>query len=279
MNARAITAALGGSWHGSYGRVPGPGHSQRDRSVGVIDGRNGELIIHSYAGEDWREIKKAWKEAGLLNNKVATSRRPFPSKLSPPPLRPPSVNLSLWQRTKRITVDDCAGRYLMGRGCLLPDPDGDLRWLPGLWHHPTRTHWPALIGRITHAATAEPMSLHFTFLRSDGSGKAPLERQRHYLYGHHKQGGVIRLWPDANVTLGLALAEGIETALCAAQEFQPIWSALDAGNLKDLPVLEGIEALTIFADDDKDGIAAAEELRDRWINAGREVRVWQVQHG
>lgn len=64
--ARDLTQRLGGDWHGSYGLVPGPGHSHRDRSVSVIDGPSGEIIVHSFAGEDWRGIKDRWIADGII---------------------------------------------------------------------------------------------------------------------------------------------------------------------------------------------------------------------
>jgi hypothetical protein len=51
---------------------------------------------------------------------------------------------------------------------------------------------------------------------------------------------------------------------------------MDAGNLANFPVLEGIESLTIFADRDQSGTGqgAAAECADRWLDAGREVRIF-----
>ena len=92
---------------------------------------------------------------------------------------------------------------------------------------------PALVGLVTDAITREPISLHRTWIKGNGC-KADIEKPRLLLAGHRKSGGVIRLWPDTWVTQGLALAEGIETALAAAHTFTPIWSAIDAGNLADL---------------------------------------------
>lgn len=37
MTAREITRAHGGDWYGTYGLVPGPGHSDDDRSLKVYD--------------------------------------------------------------------------------------------------------------------------------------------------------------------------------------------------------------------------------------------------
>lgn len=129
---------------------------------------------------------------------------------------------------------------------------------------------------ITDALTTAPLSLHFTFLERDGSGKAPVEPKRLYLAGHPKSGGVVRLWPDAETTHGLCIGEGIETTLSAARGFQPAWATLDAGNMAAFPVLDGIESLTILADHDAAGHQAKETCAARWHEAGREVRVWRA---
>lgn len=86
--------------------------------------------------------------------------------------------------------------------------------------------------------------------------------------------GVIRLSPDVEVTGGLGLAEGIETALSVVQGFgwRPVWAAASAGAIARFPVLPSIEALTIFADPDGAGLRAAEECAGRWRAAGREAR-------
>ena len=65
---------------------------------------------------------------------------------------------------------------------------------------------------VTDAVTGAPMSLHFTEIKSDGSGKAPVEKPKRLLGGHAKKGGVIRLTDPADSNV-LAIAEGVETAL------------------------------------------------------------------
>jgi hypothetical protein len=128
---------------------------------------------------------------------------------------------------------------------------------------------------VTDAVTGAAISLHTTWLAADGRGKAPIERPRLLAKGCRKAGGLVRLWPDEAVTTGLLIAEGIETALAAAHGFTPVWACLDAGNLGAFPVLAGVEALTIVADHDRAGVKAAEECAERWLEAGREVRVWR----
>lgn len=126
-----------------------------------------------------------------------------------------------------------------------------------------------MLARITDAATNDPLSLHFTRLNTDGT-----KIDRRLLAGHIKRGGVIRLWPDNNVTFGLGIAEGIETALSAAHAFRPMWSCIDAGNLAGFPVLPAINSLTIFADNDPAGLDAAQKCARRWLADCRSVSVY-----
>jgi putative DNA primase/helicase len=162
--------------------------------------------------------------------------------------------------------------YLRARRCVIPPGDSHLRWHPKL-RHPSGYVGPALVGLITHAVTAEPLSLHRTWIQQSGK-KAPVDPPRLLLKGHRKSGGVIRLWPDESVTSSLSIAEGIETALCAAHGATPIWSCIDAGNMARLPVLAGIYSLIIFADYDEAGLRAANACASRWA-AGAEVTLVQ----
>jgi hypothetical protein len=174
---------------------------------------------------------------------------------------------SIWRRTQPLR-GTLGQTYLEHRGCILPPADSDLRYL-----EPTGRHPPTLCAKITDAVTNAPLSLHFTRLSSDGRGKAGGEQDKLLLSGHKKKGGVVRLWPNEAVTCGLAIAEGIESALAAAHLHTPVWAAIDASNLAQFPVLPGVDALTIFADHDNIGIIAAKACARRWHAAGREVRI------
>jgi phage/plasmid primase-like uncharacterized protein len=137
-----------------------------------------------------------------------------------------------------------------------------------------------MVALVTDFTTNAPMSLHFTSLAMDGDRKAPIEKPKRLLSGHRKQGGVIRLTNNADVTSELGVAEGIETALAVVQglgPFRPVWSAIDAGNLAGLPVVPGIERLIIYADVDPSGTgqAAARTLALRWYRAGHDVYIAQ----
>lgn len=170
---------------------------------------------------------------------------------------------SIWERA--VALSGTVGEaYLLGRSCIVPPIDGDLRFMPTSDKYP-----PSLVARVTDFGTNAPMSLHFTKLKADGSGKAGTACDKVLLRGHQKKGGVIRLWPDEAVTNSLAVAEGIETALSGAHLHTPIWSTVDAGNLASLPVVSGIESLIVFADHDPSGIAAAQKVVSRWRSADR----------
>lgn len=176
----------------------------------------------------------------------------------------------IWCRTEPLA--GTAVGYLRARGLALPPKDSDLRWLPTLRHPVDGFEGPALVALIRNAITCEPMSLHRTWIGPDGSKRGTPPRM--LLKGHTKIGGVVMLWPSEAVTHGLAVAEGIETALAAGHVNTPVWSLIDAGNLAQFPVLDGIDALTIFADHDNAGMNAAQSVATRWRAAGREVRVF-----
>ena len=63
--------------------------------------------------------------------------------------------------------------------------------------------------------------------------------------------------------------------------WSPVWAACSAGGIARFPVLPGVEALTIFADNDDGGAGtrAAEACARRWAEAGREARIFAPPAG
>jgi hypothetical protein len=88
-------------------------------------------------------------------------------------------------------------------------------------------------------------------------------------------GGAVMLSPDWEVEAGLAIAEGIESALAGLKRRPslPTWAALSAGGVRAFPVLSGVEALAIYADHDAPGLEAARACAGRWAAAGRYAEV------
>lgn len=184
-----------------------------------------------------------------------------------------------WLRRCVPIADTVGAQYLEHRACPLPPPDGHLRFDPAAWHWPSKTRSPALVALASGALDRGPMTLHFTFVRRDGIGKAALNPARLLLAGHGKAGAVVRLWPDEAVATGLGVAEGIESALSLAWAGLPVWACIDGGNLAAFPVLSGVESLAIAVDRDPAGEKAARELAHRWVTAGREVRLVMPKAG
>jgi putative DNA primase/helicase len=209
-------------------------------------------------------------------------RRPRPAPVTNPLQAQVFSGLSpwgrrIWDNCKLITKGSLPSTYFEVRGCA--EPQDAVRWHPALKHR-TGHVGPAIVALVTDIITGEPVNLHRTWLRPDGTGKADVMKPRLLLKGHRAHGGVIRLFPDDEVTTGLCLAEGLETALTAAHGFTPVWATVSAGNLAEFPVLDGVESLTIAIDYDKAGLDAFNAVAARWIAAGREVRQWQPpEHG
>ena len=149
----------------------------------------------------------------------------------------------------------------------------------GLRFHP-RCRWPGnitkpcIIGRFTTALGNEPR----------GILRRPITGEKAIALG--PMGGcVIRLWRDDAIEQGLVIGEGVETVLSAATRIyhrgkllQPAWAVCVANNLKNFPILSGIEILTVLVDNDlpdqrdkRAGQEAAAECAARWSTAGRKV--------
>lgn len=258
MDIRTAAQLLGGEVSGRAIRCPGPGHSAKDRSMVVrfVDVGDG-LRVTSFAGDDWRDCKDYVRERLGLSRDWA---RPDPIHVDDTPridvekLRKQRDALSMWARSKPV-AGTLAETYLASRGLTY---DGDaLRFYPG---------GRAMIALITDIVTADPCGVHCTYLDRDGKKTG---RKMHGRAG----GGVVRLSSDDEVTTGLAIAEGIETAL--AVPARPVWATLSANTLERFPVLDGIEALTVFADNDASGTGqrAANACARRWHEAERETTI------
>jgi hypothetical protein len=90
--------------------------------------------------------------------------------------------------------------------------------------------------------------------------------------------GIVRLSLDEDVLSGLFLTEGLESALAGMSiGLRPMWSVGSRAIMAKIPVLAGVECLTILADHDDNGAGekAALELQARWRSAVKEAHVWK----
>jgi hypothetical protein len=153
---------------------------------------------------------------------------------------------------------------------VVPDLHAVLRWHP-------RSPWGdgvhgCIVALWTDIVTGEPKAIHRRLITAAG------EKADRWKALGPTGDCVIRLWPDDAVTTAVVLGEGIETVLAGATNIchrgtllQPAWAAGDAGHLWSLPVLPGVEALTLLVDADDTGQDAAAECAERWTAAGREA--------
>jgi putative DNA primase/helicase len=143
-------------------------------------------------------------------------------------------------------------RYLKHRGFDLSEIPPTLRYTR-LKHSGTKQTYDVMVAAVGYGS--EPDAVHRTFLAPGGNGKARLPDD----FDAKLSLGPVRGLPirldgtaDADAAAGsLAIAEGIENALVAVQEFGvPAWSAISAGNLPLLRLPAGVSLVTVMADHD-----------------------------
>ncbi|MFL9969514.1 toprim domain-containing protein [Paraburkholderia agricolaris] len=240
------------------------------RSIKPAGGISAATLFRLALDAGWQVSSKIRSEINVLpaTKIVKNSEKPVRETLDP-------RWLSYWRALGQVR--DVGRAYLEARQCALPPVDGDLRFDPAA-RHPGGYSGPCLVALVTDVVTVAPISLHRTWINVDGT-KADVDPPRLLLGGHRKAGGVIRLWPDEAVTHGLAIAEGIETALSLARVFQPAWALIDAGNLSKFPPLPEIDTLTVAVDDDAAGVQASNICAERWAAADRDIALVEAIHG
>jgi hypothetical protein len=153
-----------------------------------------------------------------------------------------------------------AEAYLRSRGLIIGDYlAGDvLRWHP-------RTG--AMLALFRNILTGEPQAISRIFLDREGR-----KIKRRFL-GPVALAAVM-LDPFEEVLSGLHVSEGVETGMAARQlGLRPTWALGDACSIERLPLLGGVECLTILAERCAENARAVEVCGTRWHAAEREVLV------
>lgn len=251
---RHYARLLGGDVTGKGILMPGPGHSRSDRSL-FVTFEGDEFTVHSFADDDWRECKDHVRS--MLGGAAY---------VAPAPTATDQDNRDYAQRIwneARSANGTSVETYLTGRGLeIVPEVSG-LRFHPSCPFKGERV--AAMLAAIVSVKTNVFQGVHRT--RLNPKDKAMLGPAR---------GGVVKLTADDDVSGGLHICEGIETGLALlSMGFRPMWACLSAGGIAAFPVLPGVEALTIFADNDASGTGqqAAQNCAGSWMAAGCEVRV------
>ena len=124
----------------------------------------------------------------------------------------------------------------------------------------------------------EIIGIQRTFLKQDGSGKAPVEPAKMSLGSI--AAGTVQLYAEPAEILGLA--EGVETALSVFQLYGiPTWAALGSSNLPRiaLPQLPDAEEVHLYIDGDAASNDAMVESGKRYSRQGRLVKVFPAPDG
>ena len=248
----------------------------------AVDARGGDPVslLAYLEGCLQSEAARRLAEDLALGDVRCDIRRPQRRRpASEPPLAPKGDddrrNLDLARRLWREAIraaDSPVETYLRGRNLTLP-AGAPVKFHPSCPRGPERL--PAMLALMTTAGSNEPVGVHRTFIQPNGSGKA--DGNAKMMLGR-AVGAVVRLSPDDDVTLGLGIAEGIETSLAILGiGWAPVWACLSTGTMRTFPALPGIEALSIFADHDGAGQKAARVCANRWAAAGREARIVMPQ--
>jgi putative DNA primase/helicase len=288
-----LARALGGEVSGRQVLAPGPGHSQRDRSLSICiepaapDG----FVVHSFAGDDPLVCKDyarerlglpAWEPGDGQDRRIdpvrirtfdrtAINRNTQKRGRTDDDLLRIERAVAIWDKAQdpRGTL---AQVYLNDHRKLILDDDlagSVLRFHP---HCPWRNentgatdHIPALIAVFRSIDDGTITAIHRIALNwPDG---AKLGRR---MLGPVQRSAVM-LDP---IGAELAIGEGIETCMAARQlGIKPAWALGSTGSISWFPVIDAVKQLTILGETGKASQDAIQFCTPRWRRAGKRVRI------
>lgn len=271
-SARDICHALKGRWHGRSGMARCPAHDDRSPSLSISETRDGRILVKCFAGCPQLAVIDALRARGLWNGE-AKEDPSYPGHFT----QPHDGMRMREDRERRQAAQDiwdggnpAAGSaveaYLRARGIRMRISD-QLRCHPRLRHGQSRQTSPCMLARISDNRGF--CAVQRTWLLKDGSGKAPVKPNKMTL--GPMEGGAVRLFP-AHERLGLA--EGVETALSAAQLYSlPVWATLSANRLGKIDLPPECRSLMLFADNGQVGREQAWAAADAYEARGLHVEI------
>jgi hypothetical protein len=271
MKITEFASLLGGTVNGRWINIRGPGHTSKDDSLGVMfdPSATDGFRINSFAGDDPAKCRRYVKS--LLELK-----KPNGCEFEPRQCRGAEVDerlrraLALWEHANPAE-GTLVEKYLNSRACSLTSV---LKSADVLRFHPFcrfgNDQVPAMVALMRHVITDEPTGIHRTALTRDGRKHQELAGGAKRMWGTSAQAAV-KLSQHDGV---LGIAEGIETALSAQTIFAiPVWACLSATGVGGFPIINGLNHLTIFADQDTVGITVARKCARKYHKAGIEVEI------
>lgn len=274
MNAREITSALKGRWHGRYGMVCCPAHKDRTPSCKISDGDQ-RPVFHCFAGCHWKDVVHAVEDMGLLpkwepNRKskpveTISKQEPKFTRKHPDVMKKRKWAWRIWCEAEKIqrTLGE---QYFISRGITIRLP-GCIRFHKGLKDNSTGNVWPAIVIAYT-SYEGDFDGIQRIFIDPLTAKKASISNAKLSLGTF--PGGMMRFAdierPNDNQPFygELGICEGPEDALSITQMFDvPVWSA-GAGEKMALANLPSpLDALYIYCDNG----SAGKRLADKALNA------------
>ena len=227
---------------------------------------DGVQLAMAFTGLSFRDVAAEIERiAGMVRPSAAKSERSGEDKVEA--LR------RVFKQSKPLERGDEAYRYLAGRGLALRTLPDAIRLHPGMQYREgdkVLGNFTTMLAVVTDSS-GRAVSLHRTYLQE--ARKAPVSAPKKLMQGLPLPGAAIRLQA---VSCVLGIAEGIETALAAAELFQmPVWSCVSTNGIETFEPPQGVEQITIFADNDDNfaGQAAAYRAAHRLKLRGYRVEV------
>jgi putative DNA primase/helicase len=202
---------------------------------------SGMDLAIKYTGKEFKEVASLID--GMVGNLKVEAPKPDMSRE-----KRRDLLRDTYKATQPIKAGDIADRYLASRHInelIYPDA---LRFAPSLRDGEGGIR-PAMVAMVGVFGAEKPVSMHRTFLASNGLGKAEMEAPRKMMPGELPNSACVMLSDYHGGPLGIA--EGIETAMSASALYDmPVWAAINSTMLAKWIAPENCDEVAIFGDND-----------------------------
>lgn len=206
---------------------------------------DGMKLAVEYTGRPFKDVAAQIDEM-LGNIKPDTA----PAKREMTDERRRSILRDTYSATVEVKPGDLVHAYLESRGLQERIYPKALRFAESLRDGEGGVH-PAMVAMVGVHGQPKFCSMHRTFLRRDGKGKAEITAPRKLMPGELPDGACVMIG-DYTPGSPLGIAEGIETAMSASAMFDiPVWAAINSTLLKKWLPPAGCDDVAVFGDNDE----------------------------
>lgn len=281
INARELTARLGGRWVGTSGRALCPccGGNKSNLPLSIMQASDGGVRLHCFKGCAFQQVRSA---AGLEENTGQSIKPASQEDIAKRKAEQATQLDAVSLKARKLWDDTVPGdgtlveAYLRSRAITLRVPQ-TLHFLESCWHSDARRSTPAMVALVEGG---ERFGIHRTYLQDDGHGKADVAPDKMNLGS--ATGGYVLLTPPAATLL---VGEGLESTLSALQimraegaEHLAAAAALSTSGMVAMNIPTWMKKLIVAVDNDEPGKRAASKLVSRAEDAGVEV-TWITPQG